>query len=338
MKIVVDGFGGDNAPLAVLQGCALAAAEYGVEILVTGNREVLEKTAADNGISLKGIEIYDTPGVITMEDDPASILKEKADSSMAAAFRLVKEGKGDAFVSGGSTGAIVVGATFILKRIKGVKRAGLATVIPTVNGCYLLMDAGANLDCQPKVLCQFGVMGSLYMQKVQKVESPRVGLVNIGAEETKGGELQREALKLLKEAPIRFAGNVEAREIPAGAVDVAVADGFTGNIILKLTEGLGSMFAKKVKGMFKGAGGSLAGLLVLSKIKAFKKSMDYTEYGGAPLLGIEKPVIKAHGSSNAKAIQNAIRQARDFASTGLTGAIAQAVEQMKDTESPKENV
>ena len=332
MKIVVDGFGGDNAPLAVLQGCALAVEEYGVEILVTGDEGSLRKTAEKNGISLSGIEIVHAPDVITMEDDPTSILKEKANCSMAAAFNLVKEGKGDAFVSGGSTGAIVVGATFLLKRIKGVKRAGLATVIPTVNGCYLLMDAGANLDCKPETLCQFGVMGSLYMQKVQKVQkvaSPRVGLVNIGTEETKGNELQREALQLLKTAPVNFTGNVEAREIPAGAVDVAVADGFTGNVILKLTEGLGSMFSKKIKGMFTGVSGKLAGALMLKKVKGFKKSMDYTEYGGAPLLGITKPVIKAHGSSNAKAIKNAIRQARDFAQSDLTGEIQRAVEAMK---------
>ena len=172
-------------------------------------------------------------------------------------------------------------------------------------------------------------MGSLYMQKVQKVASPRVGLVNIGAEETKGNELQREALQLLKTAPVNFTGNVEAREIPAGAVDVAVADGFTGNVILKLTEGLGSMFSKKIKGMFTGVSGKLAGALMLKKVKDFKKSMDYTEYGGAPLLGITKPVIKAHGSSNAKAIKNAIRQARDFAQSDLTGEIQRAVEAMK---------
>ena len=329
MKIAVDGFGGDNAPLAVLQGCALAVEEYGAELIVTGDEQKLRQTASENGISLKNIEIVHAPGVISMEDDPSSILKEKADCSMAAAFRLVQEGKADAFVSGGSTGAIVVGATFLLKRIKGVKRAGLATVIPTINGCYLLMDAGANIECKPEVLCQFGVMGSLYMQKVQEVENPKVGLVNIGSEETKGGENQIAALELLKKAPINFTGNVEAREIPAGAVDVAVADGFTGNVILKLTEGLGSMFAKKVKGMFTGVSGTVAGALVLPKIKAFKKAMDYTEYGGAPLLGITRPVIKAHGSSNAKAIKNAIRQARNFTKSNLTGEIEQAIQSMK---------
>ena len=243
----------------------------------------------------------------------------------------MKEGRGGAFVSGGSTGAIVVGATFLLKRMKGVKRAGLATVIPTENGRYLLMDCGANVDCRPEILAQFGVMGSLYMEKVMGVKSPKVGLVNIGSEETKGGELQIAALAQLKKAPVRFTGNVEARELPKGAVDVAVADGFTGNIVLKLTEGMGSLMSHKLKEIFSGAAGTVAGAMVLGKIRALKKSMDYTEYGGAPLLGITSPVIKAHGSSNPKAFMNAIRQARDFAQANLTAGIEAAVRSMKES-------
>ena len=329
MKIVVDGFGGDNAPLAVLEGCAMAVKEYGVELIVTGDQDVLRKTAEENGISLNGISFHHAPSVITMEDEPTSILKEKADCSMAAAFQLVKEGKGDAFVSAGNTGAILVGATFLLKRVKGVKRAALASVIPTETGRYLLMDSGANVECRPEILTQFGVMGSLYMEKVMKVKSPKVGLVNIGTEETKGGELQIAALAQMKAAPIRFAGNVEARELPMGAVDVAVADGFTGNVILKLTEGMGALMSHKLKEIFSGTAGTLAGALVLKKIKALKKSMDYTEYGGAPLLGISKPAIKAHGSSNPKAFMNAIRQARDFTQSGLIGQIQGAVASMK---------
>ena len=217
---------------------------------VTGDEEKLRKAAAERNISLDGIEIFHAPTVITMHDDPVSLLKAKSDCSMAAAFRLLKEGKGDAFVSGGSTGAIVVGANFIIKRLKGVKRAGLATVIPTIKGCYLLMDAGANLDCKPETLLHFGIMGSVYMNKVMGIQNPKVGLVNVGAEDTKGGDLQKEAYALLQKAPIHFTGNVEARDIPAGEVDVAVADGFTGNVVLKLTEGLGSMFSKKIKEMF----------------------------------------------------------------------------------------
>lgn len=333
MKIIVDGFGGDNAPLAVLQGCEMAVKEYGVEIVVTGDEETLKKTAQENGVSLDHISFHHAPSVITMEDEPTSILKEKADCSMAAAFQLVKEGKGDAFVSAGNTGAILVGATFLLKRIKGVKRAALASVIPTATGCYLLMDCGANVECRPEVLTQFGVMGSLYMKKVMKTANPKVGLINIGAEETKGGELQIAALAQMKEAPINFTGNVEARELPKGAVDVAVADGFTGNIVLKLTEGMGSLMSAKLKEIFGGAVGKLAGALVLKKIKALKKSMDYTEYGGAPLLGINQPVIKAHGSSNPKAFKNAIRQARDFAQSGMIEELGNTVSSMKKPES-----
>ena len=333
MKIIVDGFGGDNAPLAVLQGCEMAVKEYSVEIVVTGDEETLKKTAQENGVSLEHISFHHAPSVITMEDEPTSILKEKADCSMAAAFQLVKEGKGDAFVSAGNTGAILVGATFLLKRIKGVKRAALASVIPTATGCYLLMDCGANVECRPEVLTQFGVMGSLYMKKVMKTANPKVGLINIGAEETKGGELQIAALAQMKEAPINFTGNVEARELPKGAVDVAVADGFTGNIVLKLTEGMGSLMSAKLKEIFGGAVGKLAGALVLKKIKALKKSMDYTEYGGAPLLGITQPVIKAHGSSNPKAFKNAIRQARDFAQSGMIEELGNTVSSMKKPES-----
>lgn len=332
MKIIVDGFGGDNAPLAVLQGCEMAVKEYSVEIVVTGDEETLKKTAQENGVSLDHISFHHAPSVITMEDEPTSILKEKADCSMAAAFQLVKEGKGDAFVSAGNTGAILVGATFLLKRIKGVKRAALASVIPTATGCYLLMDCGANVECRPEVLTQFGVMGSLYMKKVMKTDNPKVGLINIGAEETKGGELQIAALAQMKEAPINFTGNVEARELPKGAVDVAVADGFTGNIVLKLTEGMGSLMSAKLKEIFGGAVGKLAGALVLKKIKALKKSMDYTEYGGAPLLGINQPVIKAHGSSNPKAFKNAIRQARDFAQSGMIEELGNTVSSMKKPE------
>ena len=333
MKIIVDGFGGDNAPLAVLQGCEMAVKEYSVEIVVTGDEETLKKTAQENGVSLDHISFHHAPSVITMEDEPTSILKEKADCSMAAAFQLVKEGKGDAFVSAGNTGAILVGATFLLKRIKGVKRAALASVIPTATGCYLLMDCGANVECRPEILTQFGIMGSLYMKKVMKTANPKVGLINIGAEETKGGELQIAALAQMKEAPINFTGNVEARELPKGAVDVAVADGFTGNIVLKLTEGMGSLMSAKLKEIFGGAVGKLAGALVLKKIKALKKSMDYTEYGGAPLLGINQPVIKAHGSSNPKAFKNAIRQARDFAQSGMIEELGNTVSSMKKTES-----
>ncbi len=333
MKIIVDGFGGDNAPLAVLKGSEMAVKEYGVELVITGDEEKLKTTAAENDISLDNITIVHAPDIITMEDDPFTILKEKSECSMAKAFTLLKEGEGDAFVSAGSTGAIVIGANFMVKRIKGVKRAALATVVPAINGYYMLMDSGANLDCKPETLTSFGIMGSIYMQKVMGIESPKVGLVNVGTEDTKGGELQQGAFALLKEAPVNFVGNIEARDIPAGIVDVAVADGFTGNVILKLTEGLASMFAKKIKGMFlDGLTGRVSAVMMAKKLRNFKKSMDYTEQGGAPLLGVRKPVIKAHGSSNPKAFKNAIGQAIKFANQGLIEEIEATMSKLKQTD------
>ncbi|MDF2567123.1 MAG: plsX, partial [Oscillospiraceae bacterium] len=204
MKIIVDGFGGDNAPLAVLQGCEMAVKQHGVDIIVTGDESIIKEVADKNNISLHNIDIVHAPTVIDVEENPVRILKEKNDCSMAVAFKLLAEGKGDAFVGAGSTGAIVVGASYIVKRIKGIKRAALAPIIPSDKGCYMLMDGGANLDCKPEMLMQFGIMGSVYMNKIIKVKNPRVGLVNIGEEETKGNDLQIEAYKLLKQAPVNF--------------------------------------------------------------------------------------------------------------------------------------
>ncbi len=331
MKVIVDGFGGDNAPVEVLKGCALAVKELDVDILMTGDQDTLRRTAEQNGISLDRIEIVHAPGgVIEVEDNPAKILKEKKDCSMGLAFQLLSEGKGDAFLSAGSTAAIVVGASFIIKRIKGIKRAALAPILPSDKGCYMLMDAGANLECRPEMLQQFGVMGSVYMNKILHIKDPRVGLVNIGAERTKGGELQTAAYALLEEAPVHFTGNVEARELPLGGADVAVADGFTGNVVLKLTEGMGAAINKNIKEMFfANAKTKLAAMMMLKQLKAFKKKMDYTEYGGAPLMGIAKPVIKAHGSSNANAFKNAIRQAKFVVENHVIEEITQSLEQMR---------
>ncbi len=322
MKIVVDGFGGDNAPLAVLQGCALAAEEYKVPIAVTGDVETMKKTAQENQVDISKLELVQADSVIDIEEDPTEITKSKSDSSMAVAFKMVASGEADVFVSAGSTGAIVVGASLIVKRIKGIKRAALAPIIPTVNGCYMLMDGGANVDCRPEMLLHFGLMGSAYMNQIMGIKNPRVGLANIGAEETKGGELQLKAYELLKKAPINFTGNVEARDIPLGGCDVVVADGFSGNIILKLTEGMGKLISMKLKDIFmSGVLSKVAALIVMKKVNAFKKSMDYTEYGGAPLMGVRKPVIKAHGSSNAVAFKNAVRQAIRFTENDVIGEI-----------------
>ncbi|MEG2429867.1 MAG: phosphate acyltransferase PlsX, partial [Oscillospiraceae bacterium] len=224
----------------------------------------------------------------------------------------------------------------ILKRIKGIKRAALAPIMPADKGCYILLDVGANIECRPEMLLQFGIMGSIYMNKIMKIESPRVALVNIGAEETKGGDLQLQSYKMFSNYKgFNFQGNIEPRYIPGGDADVVIADGFTGNVILKLTEGMGKMISSNMKEIFSGFGGKIAGAIVLKKIKAFKNKMDYTEYGGAPLMGISKPVIKAHGSSNAKAFKNAIRQARDFAKMGVIDEITNSIAQIKASQAEK---
>lgn len=322
MKIIVDAFGGDNAPLEVLKGAAEAVQKLGVEVVLTGNEKIIKDTVAENGISLDKISIIHTESVIDIHEEPTAVIKEKSDCSMAAGLKALADGQGDAFVSAGSTGALVVGATFIAKRIKGVKRAALAPIMPTAKGHMILVDGGANVDCRPEMLVQFGIMGSSYMSKVMGVKNPKVGLVNVGAEDTKGRELELEAYKQLKTAPVSFYGNLEAREIPFGECEVVVSDGFTGNVVLKLYEGMGSYFARTLKDMLTTSfGGKIAALMIMKKIKEFKKKMDYTEVGGAVLLGISKPVIKAHGSSNGTAFYNAIRQAKNCVEGNIIGDI-----------------
>lgn len=310
MNIIVDAFGGDHAPLEVIKGCRKAIDNLEVKIILTGDEEKIKQSAKENNISLDGMEIVHTPEVFDIHEEPSEIIKSGKETSLGKGLQLLSEDKGDAFVCAGSTGALVVGSTFIAKRIKGVKRAFLAPILPTAKGHVMLLDAGANVDFRPEMLVQSAVMASAYMEKVMGIKSPRVGLINVGAEDTKGRELEIQAYKMLSEAPINFGGNLEARELPKGEFDVAVTDGFTGNVVLKLYEGMGSFFAGSLKGIFSGFLGKLSAMLVLGKIKKFKKQMDYKEVGGAVLMGISKPVIKAHGSSDANAFYNAIRQAK----------------------------
>lgn len=330
MRIIVDGFGGDNAPLAVLEGCVAAIKEYGVEITITGNQEILKQVASEKNIDLSGMRLVHSASVIPIGADLSRLTSEYADSSMITAFRLLAAGEGDAVVCAGSTGAIVMGASLIVKRIKGIKRAALAPVMPAEHGCYMLLDVGANLECRPEMLLQFGIMGSAYMERIMGVKSPKVALVNIGEEESKGNDLQIESYKVFKNAGVfNFVGNIEPRYIPRGDADVVITDGFTGNVILKLTEGLGKMFSNAIKDIFGGVIGKLSGGLVYGKIKAFRKKMDYKEYGGAPLLGISRPVIKAHGSSDARAFKNAIRQAKSFVEQGVIDGIVESLAALK---------
>ncbi|MCL2014439.1 MAG: phosphate acyltransferase PlsX [Oscillospiraceae bacterium] len=331
MKIVIDGYGGDHTPKEALAGSMLALSEYDdIEIVITGKEQGLAECAAKLEIDVKNtdrLSFVNAPGILSMTDDPMSIRKEKADSSMGKGFNLLKSGEADALVSGGNTGALAVGCTLLAGRIKGIIRTALAPIMPSASGCFILVDAGANVECRPDMLMQFGIMGSIYMEQVLGVNSPKVGLVNVGLEENKGTPLQRETYTLLKSsAAVNFTGNIEAREIPLGHCDVVVADGFTGNIILKLEEGMGSFISSELKSMF---GASLktkiVAMLVMKQIKAFKKKMDYKEYGGAPFLGSSKPVIKAHGSSDAKAFFNAIRQARMCVKQNVVRMIRESV-------------
>lgn len=324
MKIAVDAFGGDNAPLEVIKGAAQAIEEYGVDIVLTGNEEIIKKCAEDNGIDISKMEIVHTDEIFDMHDQPTDIIRSKKNTSLGLALQLVADDKADAFVSAGSTGAVVAGATFIIKRIKGIKRPALGTVLPSKTRRFILMDCGANAECRPEMLQQFGIMSSLYMKNVEGVENPEVGLLNIGVEDTKGTPLQLEAYKLLQESPLNFIGNVESRDVPAGVCDCVIADGFTGNIALKLYEGVAMTLMKMVKGVFlTNIKTKMAYLLAKKPLMGLKKFADYGDIGGAPLLGVKKPVIKAHGGSNAKAIKNAIRQAKLCIENDVIGKISE---------------
>ena len=338
MKIIVDAMGGDNAPQAPVMGAIQANKEDGVEIILVGRGEDILKTLADNGISdlPSGMEIAHASEVVEMCDDPATAFRKKKDSSLTVGLNLLKAGEGDAFVSAGSTGALLSGATLVAKRIKGIRRAALAPVVPTGNGGAVLIDCGANAECPPEYLLQFAYMGSYYAEKVLGRPNPKVGLLNIGAEPSKGTTLQTTVYPMLEAAAeagrINFVGNVEAREAVEGAVDVIVADGYSGNIFLKTMEGTGLFLVRELKGIFKkNLMTKLAAVLVSGGLKDLKKLMSASEVGGTALVGISKPVIKAHGSSNGTAMKNAIRQAVEFSRSGIVEDITENVEHMRLT-------
>ena len=327
MKIIVDAFGGDHAPLEILKGARRAQDKLGITVVLAGDEAKIQACASENKIPLEGMELLHAPAVFEMEYDPGSILKEHSDTSMAVGLKALAEKASpyDAFVSAGSTGALLVGATLIVRRIRGVRRAAIAAVMPSATTPFVLLDAGANAECTAEMLGHFALLGSAYAKHVLGVERPRVGLVNIGTEQNKGDPLRQEAFALLKDkANLNFIGNIEAREIPLGGCDVAVADGFTGNIILKLYEGMGKLFAGKLKELFLGSPlGWLSAVPAAPGLLKMKKQLDYKEYGGAPLLGINGVVIKAHGSSDAKAIFHAVRQAKAC----VEGEIVRAIQE-----------
>ncbi len=336
MKIIIDSFGGDNAPLEVIKGSIKAKENLNADICLVGDESKIKKCAEENSLDISSLEIRHAAGVIDICKEPTEILKSESECSMAVGMKMLANGEGDAFVSAGSTGALVVGATFIVKRLKGIKRAALATVLPTAGNPIILLDAGANADCRPEMLLQFAVMGSIYMNKVMNIDTPSVRLANIGEEPSKGRELETETYKLLSSAPLKFDGNIEARDMPKGICDVVVADGYTGNMLLKLYEGMGKFFSSELKNMLLTSFTSkLAALLLLKKVNRFKKKMDYSEYGGAPLLGTSKPVIKAHGSSNSTAFYNAIKQACMFTETNVIGEVKDSLLKIKENKTDR---
>lgn len=329
MKIIIDAFGGDNAPAEVIKAARQAKDELGVEIFLTGDENKIRKCAGQLGVEIADLGILHAPDVFDIHSQPATLLKEGRNTSLAAGLQALCDGRGDAFVSAGSSGGLVTGATLITKRIKGIKRPAMTAMLPTAKNKFILLDAGANIECRPDMMLQFAVMGSAYMKCVKGVKSPRVGLLNVGAEETKGRELELEAYRLLKNSSLNFVGNAEARELPQGGFDVVVADGFAGNMILKLYEGMGGFFRDQLHDWFSGKG-KIAALFLLGKIKSFRKLMDYKEEGGGIILGVASPVIKAHGSSDAKAFFNAIRQAKLCVEGSMIDEIARTVAEMKE--------
>ena len=337
MKILLDAMGGDNAPKSTVQGAADAVKEFGdgMTLALLGDEAKIKAAAQELGVDLTPFELIHCTEDVDMHDDPVKAVRHKTDSSLVKGLTMLKNGEADAFVSAGSTGALHVGTSLIVRTVKGVKRPALATCMPGKKQPFLLLDCGANAECRAEMLNAFGTMGSVYMNKVMGRKDPAVALVNNGAEDTKGTPMYREAHGLLKANPaIRFVGNIEPRDIMAGEVDVIVCDGFVGNVVLKFGEGL----AKAIMTMVKEAilkGGILAklgGLLIKPALKGLKKRLDPAEYGGALLLGIRAPFIICHGSSKAKAITNAIRVAMDFAEQDVVSIIAQRIAESKRNE------
>ena len=316
MRILVDAMSGDNAPLEILKGVSLAAKEYKEhEIILVGDQNVISHIAVTNEIDIAGIEIIHADAVITMEDNPICVVRDKKNSSMSVGLKALSHGEVDAFVSAGNTGALITGATIIVKRIPGINRPAIASVIPLGNP-ILLMDSGANLTVTSDNICQFAFMGAKYMEKIYGLDRPRVGQLNNGAEYNKGTALQVESYQLLSDSGLNFVGNVEGKEIPFDICDVIVADGYTGNIFLKTVEGMGKFLLKTLKELLMSNIATKLSALTMDT-KELKQRFDASEHGGAPLLGISKPVIKAHGSSDANAIKNAVRQAIYFIESGV---------------------
>ena len=327
IKLVLDAMGGDNAPQAPCEGAVLALREdKDLSIVLAGVPDAIEPYLKDAGDVRERISVLNAPEVISNSESAAMAVRQKRDSAVVRGMLMVREKEADGFVSAGSTGAVLVGGMLRLGRVPGIERPALAPLMPGAKGQFLLIDCGANVDSKPEYLAQFGLMGDAFMRQVMKLEKPRVGLANIGAEEEKGNQLYIAAHQLLKKEDINFIGNVEAREIPSNLADVIVCDGFDGNIILKYTEGVAATLMSLIKReLMADTRSKLGALLAKPAFARVRKQMDYTEVGGAPLLGVQGAVVKAHGSSNANAIRGAIRQAALMARSGVAAAIEQKI-------------
>jgi glycerol-3-phosphate acyltransferase PlsX len=323
MKVIVDAMGGDNAPQAIVEGCVLALPDNpALEIILVGSEDVISSELDKYNYDKQRINIVNATEVIDMAEPPVEAIRSKRDSSLVRGMRLLRDGEGQVFMTAGNTGAVIAGATLIVRRIKGVKRCALAPLLPADEGMVMLIDGGANTECRPSYLAQFALMGSIYMQKTEGIASPRVGLVNNGSEEEKGTELTKAAYKLLQTMPINFCGNAEGRDLLSGDYDVIVCDGFTGNVILKFLEGVAeTLFAALKKNLNSSLRTKIGAALSMPAFRKFKRDLDYTEYGGALLLGVNGGVLKAHGSSNAKAIKSTLRQAAGFIETDVVNVI-----------------
>ena len=336
MKIIVDAMGGDNAPLEIVKGALQGRARWGVDIVLTGDAAQILRALEECGEKTvpQGVEIANATQTVEMCDDPATVFRHKKDTSMGVGLTMLRDGKADALVSAGSTGALLTGATLITKRVRGIRRAAMAPVIPTTTGRAVLIDCGANAECTPEYLVQFAYLGNFYAKRVLGIGTPRVGLLNIGAEDSKGTDLQKQTLVRLREADaaghLHFIGNIEAKEAIKGGCDVIVTDGFSGNILLKTMEGVGSFAGSALKGMFKkNLLTKLAALAVMPGLRDFKAQLDPNKVGGTAFIGISKPVIKAQGASNAEAIENAVGQAKQFAQSGLVADIEANIDLMR---------
>ena len=340
MKIILDAMGGDNAPQAPVLGAIEAVKRYNADIILVGRGQEILEVLKKNGLDTlpEGVEIAHADDVVDMHDDPASVIHKRKNSSMIIGLKMLADGKGDAFVSAGSTGALLTGATLLVKRVRGIRRAAMAPAMPTKAGTKVIIcDCGANAECTPEFLLQFGLVASAYSKFTLGVENPRVGLLNIGSEDSKGTQLQKDAYALLKDASARgllnFTGNVEARDVPLGAVDVVVCDGFSGNILIKSIEGTARFMGSMLKRMFKkNLGSKLGYLLCKSGVQDMMKLLDYREIGGTQFLGNKKPVIKAHGSSDALAFRNAVKQAMTAAEGDFTAQLEKNLAALKGSE------